>query len=89
MLVLLPKIPQVARGEELCDEVDALALAVVPGKVALDDVGMVQVYALFQLTDDGSHLLIAQPIGSLQNPAPSDVNALLEVESLVYMLESA
>ena len=46
VLVSLPVVPEVARGEELGDEVDAGPLLVMPGAVALDDVGVVKIDAL-------------------------------------------
>lgn len=88
MLVLLPEVSEVPRGEEFCDEVDALALAVVPGAVALDDIWVVQINALFKLSHNCCHLLIAEPIGFPQYPAPGNVNALLQVKALVNVLES-
>ena len=88
MLVLLSKVSQIAGGEELSDEIDALAPSVVPGAVAFDDVGVVQINSFLKLPNNGCHLFICQAVGILQDPAPSNVNALLEIKALVDMLES-
>jgi hypothetical protein len=88
VLVPLAVVPEVARGEELCDEVDAAGLLIVPGTVTLDDIGVVQVDALLQLLHYRAHLIVLQPIGVLQDAAPSNVYALLLVEALVNMLEA-
>lgn len=65
VLVLLAEVSQVARGEELGDEVDALGFGVMPGSIAFYDVRMVQINALLKLANDRCHLLIAQSIGFL------------------------
>jgi hypothetical protein len=46
VFVQVPVLPQVARREQLCDEVDAVVLLILPALKALDDVGVLQVKAL-------------------------------------------
>lgn len=52
LLVALPVIAQVAAGEELGDEIDALGLGVLPTPVAADDVGVV-------LRGENNHFVIS------------------------------
>lgn len=62
VLVLLTKIPQVARGEKFCDEIDAPSLIVMPSLVTSDNVGMIQLKTLCQFCHNGLHLLIHQSV---------------------------
>ena len=62
MLVLLPEVAQVARSEEFCDKIDTPLISVMPRFVTTDDIWVIQLKALGQLSDNRLHLLIHQPV---------------------------
>lgn len=88
MFVEVPVLAQIARGEQLCDEVDAVALLVLPALKAFDDVWVLQVQALGHLADYLLQLFITQMVWLCADLAPGHINADLSVKGLVDLLEA-
>eukprot|EP00983_Pelagomonas_calceolata_P092393 1157658-Pelagomonas_calceolata.AAC.3 len=89
VLVQVAVLAQIARGEELRDEVDAAVVC--PALVALDDVGMLQFQALLDVRHHGAQLFLAevQEARVRADLAPGHVDALQRVEGLPHLLEPA
>ena len=60
--MLLPEVSQVAGCKELCDEIDTPLVSVMPRFVTTDDIWVIQLKALGQLSHNRLHLLIHQPV---------------------------
>ena len=54
----LAEVSEVARCEELSNKIDASLFSILPCFVAANDVGMVQLEPLGQISDNRVHLLI-------------------------------
>jgi hypothetical protein len=89
VFVQVPVLPQVARGEQLCDKVDAVPLLVLPALKALDDVGVLQVKPLCHLTNNLLQLLVTEVVRFRCDLAPRNIDADLRVKGLVDLLEAA
>ena len=88
MLMALPVLSQVARGEELSDQVDAVVILILPSPVAPYDVLVFQPQASGHLSDNIVHLGIIQVQSGLQDFAPGNVYPSSLVEALVNVLEA-
>eukprot|EP00955_Chlamydomonas_euryale_P088824 364416-Chlamydomonas_euryale.AAC.5 len=84
--VMSSELPQVATREQLCYEIDAMVLHVLPAQVALDDVWVLEVHVRPYFRDCTLQLFVAEVELEL---APRDVDAMVAVKSLVACLELA
>lgn len=82
-------LPQVARREQLRNQVDAVPLLILPALKALDDVWVLQVQSLGHFCHYLLQLLIRQVVWLCCDLAPSHINAYLRVKGLVDLLEAA
>lgn len=82
-------LSEVARRKQLCYQVDASSLFVLPALKAFDDVGVVQLETGAYVVGDVGELLWTEVVCLRADFAPCNVDPILRVKGLVHLLESA
>lgn len=85
----VPILPQVARCEQLCYQIDAMPLLILPALKTLDNVWVLKIQAFRHFLYNLLQLFVAEMMRFGCYFAPSDINADLCVKGFVYLLEAA